>query len=81
MPKSITLDGRRVRLPDALPQGQIKWLIARLHVSLEDAEVRAEIAQRAAGNPDWTPALIKAAQDFAVYCHRKNQTLYTKVMS
>lgn len=79
MPKSFKLDGKRRQLPAAVPSQQIEWIVARMHVSDTDAEVRNAIADRAAENPKWTKRLIEAAQDYAVYCHRKNRALYTFV--
>ena len=62
-----------------IPESSIEWLVARLHVSKTDDEVRAEIVRRT--GPEWTPEAIKRACDYAVKCHKKNQDLYARVMS
>lgn len=81
MPKSFTLDGKRRPLPEAVPTQQIEWIVSRLHVGTTDQEVRDEIARRANGNGGWAVPLIRAAADYAVYCHRRNQKLYRFAMT
>ena len=76
MPSSFTLDGQRYSIPAQLPTYEIMRLVGAMHVADTDEEVRAAIAARAATNPGWTAPMVKAAQRYALYCHRRNQKLY-----
>jgi hypothetical protein len=78
MPKSFTLDGKRHKLDPRVPARQIQWLVDRLHVATPDEDLRGIIAKRAAEG--WPAHCLKQAQEFAVYCHRKNQKMYLFVM-
>lgn len=73
-------DGGEAGIDPKIPTGAIEWLVNRMHVSTTDDEVRKEIARRTEGKEEWTPELIKQAQEYAVSVHNRNQDLYTDVM-
>ena len=77
MVKSFTLDGKRHALPSEVPTGQIKWLVARMHVATSDADVTEMLEKRMVG-PAFTPRIRKAAIAFALKCHRDNQKLFNR---
>jgi len=56
----------------------LEWLVGRFHVGTPDAEVRAEVRRRLAG--DTTPAERKAILAKATRIHRRNRRLYAAVM-
>jgi hypothetical protein len=76
----FTLDGKHYQISDHIPRGGIEWLMARLHVSTSDAEIRADICSRAT-KAGWNDALREQACLYALHCHRKNQALYRSVVS
>tara|TARA_R110000822_G_scaffold98351_2_gene222520 strand:- start:149 stop:361 length:213 start_codon:yes stop_codon:yes gene_type:complete len=61
-----------------IPEGQIKWLIARNHVSDSDDVIAHEITSRVSKThpADLVPLMV----DFAIQCHRDNQRLFKHVM-
>lgn len=63
-----------------IPKVSIEWIVNRLHVSVTDEFVRADIAKRAKST-GWTPELVLEAQDYAVKCHHENQALYRDVVN
>ncbi len=63
-----------------IPKQSIKWLVDRHHVGDSDEAIRTDVRNRATA-PEWTAASVKAAEKYAVKCHRKNQDLYNRVMS
>jgi hypothetical protein len=79
-PGSFTLDGQRYRLNPLVPAAVIEWTVAKMHVGMTDSEVAMTFRQ-GAKEPGWTERLIVQAERYAVYCHRKNQSLYRFVMS
>jgi hypothetical protein len=66
-----------------VPQGSIRWLLGRVHVSTSDAEVEADIRRRLPSKltaPLITEAQRKACVKYALKCHRENQALYCHVV-
>lgn len=74
-PKSFTLDGRRHRLPAAVPAAEIRWLVSRMHVANRDVAVAREILRRARS---WPRGARHAAARYAIACHRRNGDLCRK---
>jgi hypothetical protein len=64
-----------------IPKQTIAWIVARFHVNTPDAEIKADILRRTKRCPSWSPDYVKAAQDYAIKCHRQNQALYRDVMT
>jgi hypothetical protein len=60
-----------------VPQGQIRWLLGRVHVSTSDDDVAKDIAARCSKA---TPAQRSACVKYALKCHHENQGLYNHVM-
>ena len=65
----------------AIPKASIEWLVNRLHVSTSDEDVKRDIRRRARRYPNATEAYIERMAEYAVKCHRKNQVLYSAVVS
>lgn len=79
-----TLDGKRRRISPKVPRGEIRWLLARVHIGTPDDEVCSMIRERTAkGNPaaGWTDAIRRQCEDYALSCHRENQKFARKVYS
>lgn len=66
-------------IPDYVPQGQIDWLMGRIHCGTPDAEVEADIRKRLASNPKATPEMVQACVDYALAVHHDDQDLYHSV--
>lgn len=65
-----------------IPKSAIEWFVNRMHVSVSDEEVRADIRKRTNGvDPAWPEAKIIEAEEYAVKCHNKNRDLYRAVVS
>jgi hypothetical protein len=62
-----------------VPQGSIRWLVARAHVSTSDADVEKDIRRRLVASQT-TPAQRNACVKYALKCHRENQALYCRVI-
>lgn len=62
----------------AIPEGQIRWLVNRLHVNTPTADIEADIRRRTNG---WPEASITKAIAYALKCHHDNRALYGQVMS
>ena len=60
-----------------VPEGSIRWLLGRVHVSTPDAEVEADIRLTCSKA---TEAQRKACVKYALKCHRENQALYCRVI-
>jgi len=63
----------------ALPEAQIRFLVGRLSVGRSDAEVGAEIGDRAR-KQKWPAEDIARAEKLAIKIHHENQDLYRYVM-
>ena len=61
-----------------VPEGSIRWLLGRVHISTPDAEVEADIRRRCSKA---TEAQRKAIVKYALKCHHENQGLYNRVVS
>jgi hypothetical protein len=65
-----------------IPKSAIEWFVNRLHVSVSDDEIRADIRKRTAGvDPPWPEAKIVEAEEYAVAHHAKNKDLYRRVVN
>lgn len=65
-----------------IPKQAIEWFVNRLHVSVTDEEVRADVRKRTNGvDPAWPEAKIVEAEEYAVKHHHKNQELYQRVVT
>ena len=62
-----------------VPEGSIRWLLGRVHVSTPDSEVEADIRRRCSKTTA-TEAQRKACVKYALKCHRENQALYCRVI-
>lgn len=62
-----------------VPEGSIRWLLGRVHVSTPDSEVEADIRRRLC-SPQVTEIQRKACVKYALKCHRENQALYCRVI-
>lgn len=78
MAKRVSEFGKR--WDERVPRGLIKWLMARVHVGTPKAEIVADIERRCAGNPAFTPALVRQSIAFALACHNENRALFNHVM-
>lgn len=63
----------------ALPEAQIRFLVGRLSVGRTDAEVAADIGDRAR-KQGWPSKEIERAEKLAIKIHHENQDLYGYVM-
>lgn len=67
-----------------IPKQQIRFIVDRMHVGTPDEEIRADIRRRTstkkAAAMGWTPAKIKAAEDYAVKVMNENRKMYAYVM-
>jgi hypothetical protein len=68
-------------VPSYVPTGSISWIVNRLHVSVPDSEVEADMRKRLAGNDLATEEMITACVEYALACHHSNQGLYRSVVS
>lgn len=79
--------GRKgIRVADATPTRAIRYHIGRISVGTDVkevvAEVRDEIAKRiAAGDPGWTPKLIRDSIRYTEWQHLENRAEYLYVMN
>lgn len=64
----------------ALPKDMIRYVVDKMHVGTSDAKVRYEIRRRTESNANWTPALVRQAENYAVKVHHDNQKMYAYVM-
>jgi hypothetical protein len=64
----------------ALPKDMIRYVVDKMHVGQSDAKVRYEIRRRTETNANWTPALVRQAEAYAVKVHHDNQKMYAYVM-
>ena len=64
-----------------IPKASIEWLVNRLHVSVTDEEIAADMRRRIRINPGVTEATEKRVVAYALKCHHKNQELYSAVVS
>jgi hypothetical protein len=61
-------------------KSQIDWLMGRVHVGTPDEEVRANIEKRCK-KAGFDAKLTRRCSDYAIKAHRKNQQMYSDVMS
>lgn len=64
-----------------VPRYDVNWLMGRVHVSLSDTQVEADIRRRCRNVDGMTEALIKATVRYALIVHHRNQDLYHRVMT
>jgi hypothetical protein len=62
-----------------IPTGQIDWIVNRHHVGDTDAEVQADIERRMS-DPKFTPAIQRRCIAYALKQHKRNRTLFLRVM-
>lgn len=61
-----------------VPRSAISWLVNRLHVSVTEDAIAADIRARCAVRPEWTEALIKQAIAYALECHNRNREIWRR---
>ena len=64
------------RWDEHVPRNDIRWLMGRVHVGTCAAEIEADIRDRCAKNPAFTPSLIKQSIAYALECHKRNRALF-----
>ena len=62
------------------PRGDLSWYVARLHVSVTDADLAADIRKRC-NAPGFTAELVAESVDYALLCHARNRDLCARVCS
>lgn len=62
-----------------IPTGQIRWLVDRHSVGVDDTDIIRDLWRRMRDNPEWTRERRKAAYRFALSCHRENRDLFRAV--
>jgi hypothetical protein len=63
-----------------VPRSDIGWYVARLHVSVSDTELAADIRGRCTA-PEFTETIIRQSVAYALECHNRNRGLYSRVVS
>lgn len=58
-----------------IPYGQLRWIVDRFSVGMTPDEVKEAVLSRMIG-PEWTDKRKDKAIQFALECHKDNQSLY-----
>lgn len=78
--KTFKWDGKRIKLPDTIPVGQIEWIVARYHVNKTELEIEVDMSRRMAKWEGVSELTKEKVYHYALFCHDKNKRLYNAIV-